>query len=153
MEPILAVGVGVGVAATVVAGLVYLVRRVQKMRAEARLEMERDVLRGHTPVRLDDNVNFFGLGSKGGAQLRGNGALAVGSDVLAFVMWVPRRTIKIPLADIVEVDEVKSHAGKATSAPLLRVRWRTAGVEETAAWWVRDVAGWIETLRAHGSTR
>jgi hypothetical protein len=97
----------------------------------------------------EDGANFFGLGSKGGAQIRGNGFLGVSQEALLFVMWFPRKEIRIPRDRIVSVERANSHAGKTIGRPLLRVRFRNdVGEEDTAAWYVSDLQRWLVLLGA-----
>jgi hypothetical protein len=140
------VGVVFGSLAALTVGVVALVRKVRRRKDEALAEIERDVLRGRAPRRLE-TANFLGLLSKGPVQLRGNRTLGLTDDEIAFVMWFPRQTFRIPLHDILEVDDPKSHLGKTVFQPLLRIRWRIGAGEETVAYWVRDASGWIEALQ------
>lgn len=145
---ILVIGAFVGWIAVTIAGMVWFVRKIQRARAEALAELERDVMRGHAPKRLDVGPLFLGIESKGATQLRGNGTMALTADELAFVLWLPRTMVRIPLRDIVEIDHPRKHLGKSVGRKLLRVRWRTAGIEDTVAWSVRDLDGWTTELRA-----
>jgi hypothetical protein len=146
MGPFLGIGAAVGSIAVFVAIVVWFVRKVQRARADAQVELERDVMRGHAPKRLDVGPQFFGVESRGATQMRGNGTMVLTADELAFVLWIPHMTLRIPLRDIVAVDHPKSHLGKSVGVPLLRVRWRTAGVEDTVAWRVADLAGWTAAI-------
>lgn len=139
---IIALGVGffVGILAVVRYGL-------GRMRVAGRQRMEHDLLRGKPPQQMDDMANFLGLQSVGAVQARGNGCLALGDDALLFAQWVPQRTVVVPLQDVIEVDEADSHLGKSIFKKLLRVRWKVDGREETAAWFVRDLPGWVTALR------
>lgn len=143
------VGVSVGSILVFVAVVAWFIMNVKRRKADARAEIERDVLRGHTAKRLDERAHFFGRESKGATQMRGLGTLALTEDELAFVLWMPHQTIRIPLRDIVAVDSPTSHLGKTVFTPLLRLRWRTAGIDETVAWRVLDLSGWLADL---GST-
>lgn len=126
------------VALTLVAG-----RRQGSLRASARAEAL-ELLGGVEPRRLDDQVNCFGLASRGMAQVRGTGCLAAGEDEIVFVLWYPRRTLRIVRSMILAVDTPKSHLGKTRARPLLRIRFTTlTGEEDAIAWWVRDLPGWL----------
>jgi hypothetical protein len=148
-----AIGAVVGALVGTGALLYWLVRKVQRLRAEALAQIESDVLRGRPAVRVDQQANFFGVESKGVTQMRGNGTLVLTADELVFALWLPRTLVRIPLRDIVTVDEAKSHLGKSIARSLLRVRWRTAGIEDTVAWWVPDLAGWTADLRGASTVR
>ncbi len=149
----LAIGATVGSIAVFVAIMVWLVRKVQRARADAQAELERDVMRGHAPKRFDVGPQFYGVESRGATQMRGNGTMVLTADELAFVLWIPHMTLRIPVRDIVEVDHPKSHLGKSGGVPLLRVRWRTAGVDDTVAWRVADLEAWTTALRAELTDR
>lgn len=97
-------------------------------------------------VRSDSSASFFGLSSRGLAQVRGNGVLALARDGLWFRLLLPRREFEVPLADVIEVDSPRSHLGRTVGRRLLRVRFRTAGGEDSIAWCVADLDGWIADL-------
>ena len=100
-------------------------------------------------VAIDESANCFGLESKGATQIRGNGCLAATRDEILFVMWIPRREIRIPRAWITSVDQAKSHLGKTMGRPLLKVSYTTdQGQPESVAWFVRDLPAWEAALAA-----
>jgi hypothetical protein len=93
-------------------------------------------------------ANFFGQESAGVGQVRGNGTLVLTSNVLIFEMWVPQRTVKIPLDRITSVDTVKSFLAKTRGVPLLRVSFQQEnGLPDAAAWQVRDVEGVMAAIQ------
>lgn len=107
---------------------------ISRLKSQAETE-----LRAHAQhwLHVEPSANLIGLGSAGGKQLRGNGALGVSEDSLWFVQWVPRRTLHIPRARITSVDQTRAHAGKA--GPLmLRVAFDEEGRSDTIAWVVRE---------------
>jgi hypothetical protein len=133
------------VAAWVLAGaLVLLLRR---LRARGRRDL--DVALAGAPVLLEEpGANFAGLASRGGRQVRGNGALALTEDALVFQQWVPRRVLRIPRRDIVAVDRTRGHAGK-WGPRMIRVTFTSPeGRTDSAAWWVHDEAAWLAALDA-----
>jgi hypothetical protein len=104
----------------------------------------------HEIVMKDLMANSFGRESKGLGQIRGNGALVLSKRGLHFFQIIPRHEVFIPLSDIVTVQIVKSHLGKATIHDLLRVEFKTDGGLDAMAWFVVDVPQWkhhIEMLR------
>lgn len=102
-------------------------------------------------VAEEDGANFFGVESRGAAQLRGNGHLAASADEIVFVMWLPRRELTIPRSRITGVERAKSHLGKTIGRELLRVRFTNDGGEpDSVAWFVRDLAAWESALGAGG---
>lgn len=93
-------------------------------------------------LRSETMANFFGVQSRGPAQLRGNGGLVLTEDRLVFHMLVPDRTITIPLEDVREVSLVRSHLGKAVRRDLLHVRYAVPDGTDAIAWFVRDAEAW-----------
>lgn len=148
MQLVLGLGLGVLLSIGVIGFAIYTLRaKFRAMRAAGRARAEVEVLRGRTPAVLDDAALFFGLQSKGAVQLRGNGCLVLVDDELVFLQWVTDRVVRVRLADVLEVDTARGHLGKRIARDLLRVRWRADGAEETAAWFVHDLAAWLEPLR------
>ena len=102
---------------------------------------------GSEPSLLDDSANFFGVESRGAGQIRGNGCLAATGDELVFLMWLPRRELRISRSHITGTARVGSHLGKTVGRPLLLVRFtRDDGQPDSAAWLVRDLAMWEAVL-------
>lgn len=102
---------------------------------------------GLTLLREGD-ANSFGVESAGAWQVRGNGNLALTKYELLFAQWVPNRLLRIPRSSIVEVTTTRSHLGKTLRRDLLKVVWTTElGSEDSIAFWVGDLDGWIEALR------
>jgi hypothetical protein len=100
-------------------------------------------------VAIDESANCFGLDSKGVTQIRGNGCLAVTKDELLFVMWIPRREIRIPRAWITSVETTKWHLGKTMGKPLLLVRFTDDQARaDSVAWYVKDLPAWEAALAA-----
>jgi hypothetical protein len=133
--------------AILVAVIVYMIVRLRRTVAKRRAELQA-ILAGRTPIRQDDRVNCFGLESLGATQLRGNGLLALASDELVFLQFVPNRVVRVPLDRISVVDECDSWLGKTVFQSLLRVAWSDGAGQERAAFWVRDPSGWRSTIDA-----
>jgi len=130
---------------TAIGAIVGLVAWVRKLRRSAVPEMQERI--GSIPVvRKDPWANFFGLKSKGGKQIRGNGALALTTSSLIFVMALPRRSVVIPLEKISEVSLVRSHCGKSILRPILRVAFQTDSGPDSAAWALRDPEEWAKMI-------
>jgi hypothetical protein len=101
---------------------------------------------GAVPDR-EGRANLVGLASRGSRQVRGAGRLVLTPDLLVFSQWMPRKDIVIPRERIAAVDTTRAHAGKATGARMLRVRFTTEdGGEDTCAWHVADLEGWLAAL-------
>jgi hypothetical protein len=122
--------------------VVFFGRRRRAVAAEVRAEL------GETEiVAIDESANCFGLESKGPMQIRGNGCLAATKDEVLFIMWVPRREIRIPRPWIAAVERAKSHLGKTIFQPLLLVRYTNdQGMPDSVAWYVRDLPAWEAAL-------
>ncbi len=113
------------------------------------LEDLRRRLAGRTIVRIDRRANFFGVESKGQAQLRGNGVLVLTSGQLVFEMLLPRREMVMDLSRVRRLASVRSHLHKSVMRPLLRVEFDDgAGGTDAVAWYVRDVDEWITAIAA-----
>lgn len=93
-------------------------------------------------VESDPAANFLGLVSRGGRQVRGNGALVLTAHVLWFRRIGSTEPLEIPLASIEFVDIVRSHAGKSVGQDLLRVGFGG----DSAAWYVSDPRSWIDRI-------
>jgi hypothetical protein len=102
----------------------------------------------HSISRIDPMANCFGVRSRGVRQVRGNGVLLVSADGLYFRMLAPKREIAIPLREITGFGTEKSFLRKSKGIPLLRVDYLSAEGPESAAWAVRDLDGWLSTLRS-----
>jgi len=114
-----------------------------KARIAARLS-DRDI------VSSDLRANFFGLESKGAAQLRGNGALVLTRSAIHFFQFLPARDFEVPLASVREVSLVRSHLGKSVGYRLLKVRFEGDAGPDSIAWYVPEAEAWqrkVESAR------
>lgn len=104
-------------------------------------------LGGEPPVREGD-VRSLGELTRGRAQVRGTGHLAVTDDAIVFTLAVPRRTLRIPRDHVTGVEEVRTHLGKWVGRPVLRVDFlREDGQPDAIAFDVgRDREGWRAAL-------
>jgi hypothetical protein len=98
-------------------------------------------------VLIDESANSFGVQSRGIWQMRGNGCLALTSDEIVFVMWWPRRELRIPRSRITSVEQTKWHLGKTRGRALLKVGFvNEAGAPDSVAWYVTHLAEWKAAL-------
>ena len=98
-------------------------------------------------LALEHGANCFGVESKGKWQIRGNGCLAATADEILFVMWFPRREIRIRRDRVTAVEHAKWHLGKSVGRTLLRVRFTNDdGQPDSVAWWVADLGRWETVL-------
>lgn len=148
MTPWLMVTMVAGIAGFMAVALltVWLLLRRLARRADEALQAEL----GTTPVLLKDRgANFFGVESKGMAQVRGNGVLVLTAADLRFRLWAPERTLTIELSRIRELTVVRSHLGRSKGMDLLKVSFENdAGESDSVAWLVRDLQAWLTQLRA-----
>lgn len=140
MSTLAIVGISLAVVAAVVAVLVV----IQRATAASARQAIADRVPAEAILFADEMANNFGVTSKGAAQLRGNGGLVLTREHLWFIPLVAMDELKIPRADIREVTSVRSHLGKTVGRALLKVDWGT----DSAAFYVKDVPGWIERLGA-----
>ncbi|WP_109530218.1 MULTISPECIES: hypothetical protein [Nocardia] len=139
----LVVAMVIGIVVVVLAVVVFVARfALAGMRRAAEATLAKTFAPGEA-VRSDPVANFFGLASKGGAQVRGNGALVLTDTQLWFQRAGSHAPLEIPLASVTSVDIVRSHAGKSVGRDLLRVSLDA----DSAAWYVRDPAGWREEIQ------
>ena len=95
-------------------------------------------------------ANFFGQTSKGGSQIRGNGALVLTKDELWFKLALPQEEMTIPLRSITGTEIKKSHLKKSKMRELLHVEFNSPSGTDSAAWLVKNPQEWqreIEKLR------
>lgn len=104
-------------------------------------------------VRQSIGANFFGEQSKGGNQVRGNGALVLTKDQLFFLRAVPRKEYIIPISKIINITLPKSFNGKSIFRPLLCVHYDTGGNPDALAWAVKDPGEWKKTIESMISGR
>lgn len=96
---------------------------------------------------LEDGANSFGVESGGRGQIRGNGCLAATADEILFVMWFPRREVRIPRSRVTAVERTRSHLGKTAGRELLRVRFTNEdGRPDSIALWVANLPEWEALL-------
>lgn len=99
------------------------------------------------PRLLEPAANFFGIESKGLGQVRGNGCLALSDSEVVFVMWAPRRTLRFPRGQIVNVDTPRSHLGKTRGGQLLKITWQGGPQgQDSVAFSVRELETWVRAL-------
>ena len=139
-----AVLIGVGFFAVLVLTLMYVGRR---LRARGRAAIDErfpaaEVLRSETMAQS------YGEQSRGAAQARGSGALALTKGELFFLLYVPERELRVPLSSIQATAIVRSHLGKTSGVKLLKVTFTTEDGEDAVAWRVPDPDAWRAELDA-----
>ena len=135
--------------AAVIAAAVYLclrgLRRAMGHAGERRVAAR---FRPDEVRRTDAAACFFGLGSRGKMQLRGNGVLVLTPSSLWFGAHVLRKEIDIPLDRVRAASLASSHLGKKVlGRELLHVRFATGTGEDTAAWLVDEPRRWTQEIQ------
>lgn len=112
--------------------------------------LQRRIDAAYTPEQIvfeDLQAVTLGLQSRGVFQGRGNGALVLTADELAWFRFIPESTnLRIPRQSITKVDTVKSHLGKTYGRDLLRVSFDNNGEPDSIAWYVADLGAWLTRL-------
>ena len=91
-------------------------------------------------------ANFLGEKSKGGAQIRGNGALVLTRNELYFIRAVPQKEFRIPIRFIRNVSMPRFFNGKSIFVPLLCVTFKTESGEDSIAWALRNPKQWKNAI-------
>ncbi len=97
-------------------------------------------------VGTTTRANFFGVKSKGGKQVRGNGAIVLTKDQLVFIRAIPFKEYKIPIKSIQRVSLPKSFNGKSVLSKLLCIHFICEGIEDSTAWAIRNPEKWKKSI-------
>jgi len=96
-----------------------------------------------------EGANFFGQESLKVKQVRGNGVLLLTKEELIFEYWTSKRVIRIPQSKILRLEKTKWHLGKTKGVNLLKVRFTNEeNIEDSAAWWVKNIEHWTQMLES-----
>lgn len=141
------VALGMLASAALIVGIVLLTRRMVRQLTTRNDELIAREFAGTPIERQSGMANFFGLESKGGKQLRGNGALVVTADRVWFQRIGAGEPIVIPRRDVKAAEVVSSHAGKTVGRPLLKLTFDDEhGGTDAVAWYVPDAEAWAAAL-------
>ena len=121
-------------------GLIYS-RIRKKLRKLIANKFDKEEMLGATT-----RANFFGIKSKAGAQIRGNGALVLTRNDLYFLRAVPQKEYKISISSIRNVSMPRLFNGKSALVPLLCVNYDTEYGEDSIAWALKDAKKWKEAI-------
>ena len=83
--------------------------------------------------------------------VRGNGTLTLTPTELRFARWVPEKEWAIPLASVIGVERGRSHNGKWSGVPVVKVRFADAAGERIFGVIVgrrKEADAWVQTIRA-----
>lgn len=129
--------------AVAIGGWLVVSRAAGKRLAALRADVDRpDLERAET-------ASSFGVSSKGGAQVRGLGVLALSAAQLEFRPVAGKGDVLVDRTAITGAAVVRSFLGKAQDTDLLHVTWADAAVDggtDEAAWRVPDTAWWVTQL-------
>jgi len=113
----------------------------KKMKAHIRERFDKNEIIGSTT-----SVNFFGEQSKGGKQIRGNGALVLTKDELFFIRAMPFKEYVIPIKSITGVSTPTSFNGRSSLSRLLCVQYKTDSGADAIAWSIKEPGKWKEAI-------
>lgn len=91
-------------------------------------------------------INFSGLESKGLAQIRGNGFMALTDQDLRITRAVPAAEWRIPHRQIKGVTLQSSFLGKRRGMKVLVIAFEQAGQPDRIGIYVRNSATWLEAI-------
>ena len=135
----------IGILVTVAAVLFIVFRLLFRAMRKRRDAFLQGSLFQHAEL-TDGMANYFGSQSADRMQVRGNGVLALTGDAIVFKMYMTGTELKIPYKNIKEVTVADSFLGKTIFKKLLQVKFITQSGEDMAAWYVRDLAGWMQQI-------
>jgi len=98
-------------------------------------------------IHSESFANYFGLESQGIKQIRGNGILILTEKELYFELYLPKKTITIPINEIIKIETPRSHLGKSKYKKLLKIIFTNQNQEkDSVAWLVKQLPRWIENI-------
>ena len=131
----------------VIAAFVGLALMIRRGAGAARLRI--DSALAELDVQRRAKANFYGLASKGSAQVRGLGTLALTPDELVFLQLVPANEVRVPRRSIHAVEVASSFLGKTQGRDLLVISWAADGSDEQVAFDVPDLDAWRQALTSN----
>lgn len=140
---------GLVIAVVVISGVVLLLAVIGKIYSRIRKRLEEivtDRFADQAVLAMTTRANFLGVKSKGGAQLRGNGALVLTAQTLYFIRAVPEKEYTIPIQTIDHVTLPRIFNGKSVMVPLLCIHYKTEYGEDAMAWALKDPKYWKNTI-------
>lgn len=137
------------VAISVLFGVVLLLALLRLLFSSARKKLEHHIQKHFDKKEIigaTTNANFFGKQSKGGKQIRGNGALILTKYEIYFFRAVPFKKYKIPLKSVLKVSLPNSFNGKSVFSKLLCIQYKTGSELEAVAWAVKNPEAWKKSI-------
>jgi hypothetical protein len=130
------------IAAAMAVALLFVLRWARSAREELHRSLRTE------RAQLEDDARLVGVRSRGLVQVRGTGTLALTARELVFVMWVPRRELRIPREAIESAQAGHGLPGYRSGGEVLHVRWHSTGALDEAAFGVRNLGDWLAALRS-----
>ena len=130
---------GVGILLTAIKLIFSYIRK--RLETYIQTNFDKDNIIGATT-----NANFFGKKSKGGKQIRGNGAFVLTKDEISFIRALPFKEYMIPVKSITEVSLPNAFNGKSVFSKLLCIQYETRSGSDTMAWAIKNPESWKETI-------
>ena len=136
-------------AVSILLGVCFLFAATGLIFSRIRKRLERHIhtkFDGREIIGATSRVNFFGEKSKGGKQIRGNGALVLTKDEVYFFRALPFKEYVIALKSITNVSLPTSFNGKSVFSKLLCIQYRTGSGSDEMAWAINNPEEWKEAV-------
>ncbi len=140
---------GIIVAVSVLSGIVLLLTIINLIFSYTRKKLKNHIQKKFDKEKIimaTTSANFFGEKSKGGKQIRGNGALVLTKGEVFFIRAVPFTEYIIPIESITEISTPTSFNGKTVFSKLLRIQYKTDSGSDAMAWAIRNPNKWEEAI-------
>ena len=137
------------IAISVISGVLCLLLALNFIFKSARNKLDRyiqDRFDKNDIIGATTRANFFGRKSKGGFQIRGNGAIVLTQEHLFFIRAVPLKEYCIPIKSIEQVSMPGSFNGKSVCSKLLCIHYTADGMEDSIAWAIKHPVKWKESI-------
>ncbi len=134
---------------SVLTGMIFLFALLKLVFSATRKTLEnhvQDLFAREHILGATTRANFFGQLSKGGRQIRGNGALILTKDKVHFIRAVPFKRYEIPINSITEISLPRSFNGKSVFSTLLCVHYKTDSGSDALAWAVKTPENWKKAI-------
>jgi hypothetical protein len=134
---------------SVISGSFFLLLVLNSIFKSVRKKLERYIQENFEKkdvIGATTRANFFGVKSKGGKQIRGNGAIVLTKDQLFFIRAMPFKESIIPVNSIGQVSLPKIFNGKSAFSKLLCIHYNIDGVEDSIAWSIRNPEKWKASI-------
>lgn len=140
---------GIIIAVSVLFGLACLLLVLKIVFSSVRKKLEREIEQKFNRADIlaaTTKANFFGVKSKRGRQIRGNGALVLTKEKLYFLRAVPEKEYVIPVNSIAKITMPLFFNGKSIFYPLLCVHYEGDNGEDEIAWAIKNPKQWKEAI-------